>query len=337
MEMHRTKSKAAVSLALSVGLTALALPGAAGAHNPKVDGVSAYISHGTLVVKDGDRSNRVALHLAPADPNVIEVGVNDDAAADYSFARSDVTEISVRMGDGDDTVVIADATAPLNIPTTISGGDGDDRLLGGQGGETFRGGDGDDLAVGGKGADTAYLGAGDDVFVWNPGDGSDVVEGQAGTDEMAFNGAAGGETVSISASDHRLIFFRQPGNVTMDNNGVEVVDFNALGGQDNVTVGDVTGTDLKQTNIDLAAALGGGEGDHLADSVTVQGTDGDDTISVAGSGSRVDVTGLATNVSITHPDSIDNLSVDTRGGTDNVLTQGLGGLINLLVDGVPSS
>ena len=33
------------------------------------------------------------------------------------------------------------------------------------------------------------MGAGDDTFVWNPGDGSDTVEGQDGNDTMQFNGA----------------------------------------------------------------------------------------------------------------------------------------------------
>jgi hypothetical protein len=33
------------------------------------------------------------------------------------------------------------------------------------------------------------LGAGDDVFQWDPGDGSDVVEGQDGTDTMTSTAA----------------------------------------------------------------------------------------------------------------------------------------------------
>ena len=41
---------------------------------------------------------------------------------------------------------------------------------------------------GGTGNDVALMGAGDDTFVWNPGDGSDTVEGQAGFDTL-FNGA----------------------------------------------------------------------------------------------------------------------------------------------------
>ena len=37
---------------------------------------------------------------------------------------------------------------------------------------------------GGTGNDVALMGAGDDTFVWNPGDGSDTVEGQAGFDTL---------------------------------------------------------------------------------------------------------------------------------------------------------
>ena len=35
-----------------------------------------------------------------------------------------------------------------------------------------------------------FLGAGDDTFQWDPGDGSDTIEGQDGTDTMLFNGSA---------------------------------------------------------------------------------------------------------------------------------------------------
>ena len=37
---------------------------------------------------------------------------------------------------------------------------------------------------GNRGDDTGLLGAGDDSFTWDPGDGSDKVEGEAGTDTM---------------------------------------------------------------------------------------------------------------------------------------------------------
>ena len=88
------------------------------------------------------------------------------------------------------------------------------------------------------------MGNGDDTFVWDPGDGSDTVEGQNGTDTMVFNGATVAEQVDLSANGSRLRFFRTSGNITMDTDGVELVDFNALGGADVVTVNDLSGTDV---------------------------------------------------------------------------------------------
>ena len=105
------------------------------------------------------------------------------------------------------------------------------------------------------------MGSGDDTFVWDPGDGSDVVEGQDGNDTMVFNGAAAAEQVDVSANGSRLRFFRNPGNITMDTAGVETVDFNALGGADVVTVNDLTGTDVTSVNVDLAGTIGGTAGD----------------------------------------------------------------------------
>ena len=119
----------------------------------------------------------------------------------------------------------------------------------------------------------------------------------------------------------------------MDTEDVEIVDFNALGGTDKVIVNDLTGTDVTQTNIDLAGTLGGSAGDGAVDNVIVTGTDGDDTIDIDGSRSGVDVTGLATAVSVKHAEPTDVLSVDTRAGKDNVFVNGVAGVLQVLVDG----
>ena len=102
---------------------------------------------------------------------------------------------------------------------------------------------------------------------------------------MVFNGAARNETATLSASGGRAIFFRVQGNVRMDTDGVEIVDDNPLAGTDSVTVDDLTGTDVTQTNIDLASALGGTAPDGVADNVVVNGTNGDDNIRITGNGS----------------------------------------------------
>ena len=92
------------------------------------------------------------------------------------------------------------------------------------------------------------MGAGDDTFVWDPGDGSDTVEGQDGRDTMLFNGANVAEHIDLSANGHRLRFFRDVASITMDTAGVERVDFNVLGGPDTVTVHDLSGTDVDTVN-----------------------------------------------------------------------------------------
>ena len=68
---------------------------------------------------------------------------------------------------------------------------------------------------------------------------------------MVFNGANVGEKIDISANGSACGLSRDVGNIAMDLNGVENIDFNALGGADTITVGDLTGTDVKQLDMDL--------------------------------------------------------------------------------------
>jgi hypothetical protein len=330
----------ATATVAALALAALAVPASAGANDDKVDGVRAEVKRGALEVKGSDGGQRVALRLEAGDPNTLQVDAGDDGSADFSFDRGAVAAIKVKMGDGEDSARIDDANGAFtnSIPATIAGGDGNDSLEGGQvqvavaENEQYKGGDGNDSVDGGKGNDTASLGDGSDAFRWDNGEGSDTIEGGDGTDRMVFNGAAVAETVTMSANGGRLKFFRVQGNVTMDTDGVEIVDDNALGGADSVTVNDLTDTDVTQTNIDLASALGGIAPDGAVDNVVVNGTDGDDTIDIDGNGSGADVSGLATAVSVKHADSTDHLDVHTLAGADDVDTNGVGGLIQLLVD-----
>src|SRR5262245_54281816 len=218
---------------------------------------------------------------------------------------------------------------------TLDGGAGNDVLLGSRGDDRLLGGDGKDFVDGNQGNDIALLGAGDDVFQWDPGDGSDTVEGEAGTDTLVFNGANINERMDISANGERARLTRDVGNITMDLNGVEHIQLNALGGADTITVNDLTGTDVKQVAIDLAATPGSGQGDGAADSVTVNGTAGDDRITVASSGASVVVNGLAPKVTIAGTEGAnDLLTIDGLAGNDNINASALNpGQINLTING----
>ena len=77
------------------------------------------------------------------------------------------------------------------------------------------GGGGDDRIVGDRGTDTMNGGAGDDTLVWNNGDGTDVANGDDGRDDVEVNGApAAGDTFTVQPNGARIKFDRtQPGAV----------------------------------------------------------------------------------------------------------------------------
>jgi Ca2+-binding RTX toxin-like protein len=125
------------------------------------------------------------------------------------------------------------------------------------------------------------MGGGDDTFIWNPGDGNDTIEGQSGADTLQFNGANVAEQIDISANGGRVRFTRDVANITMDLNSVEHITFNALGGADTITVGDLSGTNAQLITIDLAGTLGGTTGDGQVDQVTVNGTAAADAMRAA--------------------------------------------------------
>jgi Ca2+-binding RTX toxin-like protein len=311
-------------LPASVGASALGLFLLATAGTPAVAAaptVTAGVDGGTLHVSGGPLAEQIALRLNSADPNELQVDVGDDGSADHTFALSTFRAIDVAAGNGDDTVRIdqINGTFTSNKPTRIAGENGDDTLIGGSGAEVFLGGRGNDVVDGNGGADTAFLGQGDDVFVWDPGDASDVVEGDRGSDTLVFNGAGGDEVMAATANGGRVLFTRNLGGIVMDLDGVEAIDVRALGGADTVTVNDVGGTDLERVDVDLASAIGGSAADGAADTVTVVGTNGDDSISADANGAAVAVSGLAAAVRITHADAArDRLVIDTLAGDDDV-------------------
>jgi Ca2+-binding RTX toxin-like protein len=254
--------------------------------------------------------------------------------APFSIDIGTTESLVLNANGGDDTFTGSNGLAGL-INLTVDGGTGNDTILGGDGNDTLLGGDGNDFIDGNQGNDVARLGAGDDVFQWDPGDGNDVVEGQAGTDTMLFNGANVSENFDVSANGGRVRFTRNVANIVMDLNDVERIDLNALGGTDLVTVNDLSGTDLTQINVNLAGTLGGTAGDTLADTVVVNGTNGNDAIEILGTGTSYTVAGLPVLVNVTNSEGAnDALVVNALGGNDTVNASTLvAGVVKLTVDG----
>jgi Ca2+-binding RTX toxin-like protein len=307
----------------SFGATGLAVLALAATSAPAAAAPSlrAAVADGTLHISGTPFAEKITLRANALDRDELQLDLGDDGTADALFDLRTFDAIEVDAGNGDDTVKLDTANGAFTTAkaTRIFGGNGDDTLLGGSGNETFYGGRGNDTVDGNGGADTGFLGRGDDVFIWDPGDGSDVVEGQSGFDTMVFNGAGGNEIMAASAAFGRVEFTRSPGAIVMDLNDTEAIDVRALGGADSVTVTDLSGTDVQRVDVDLAAALGGSTADTAADIVTVAGTKNDDSIAVGAAGSTVDVRGLTPLVRVTHANPADDtLVIDPVTGDDVV-------------------
>jgi Ca2+-binding RTX toxin-like protein len=261
--------------------------------------------------------------------SIVVEGLSTEVTIDGAEAANDTLAINA-LG-GSDTI---DASL-IQIKLAIDGGDGNDTIIGGRGADTLIGGAGNDVITGGAGNDVALLGDGNDQFVWNPGDGSDTVEGQDGTDTLVFNGSNANENIDISANGQRARLFRDVGNVTMDIDGVEHIQINTIGGADTITVNDLTGTDVTQVALDLAAMPGSGQGDGQADTVIVNGTAGDDHINVVTSGASIVVKGLPAQVTINGAEpGNDSLTINGLAGNDTIDASKLhAGQVNLTLNG----
>jgi Ca2+-binding RTX toxin-like protein len=250
--------------------------------------------------------------------------------APFSLDIGTTENLVVNMNGGDDTFSATGNLSPL-VSLTVDGGAGNDTILGGNGADLLLGGDGNDFIDGNQGSDVAFLGAGNDVFQWDPGDGSDIVEGQAGLDTLIFNGSNASENMDIAANGGRVRLSRNVGNITMDLNGIERININALGGADNITVNDLTGTGVTEVNIGLAGSGGGGDG--AADQVIVNGRNVRDVVDVAGSAGSVSVTGLPARVTLSQAEPGDRLTINTLAGDDLIRAGTLpSGVIQLTID-----
>jgi hypothetical protein len=155
-------------------------------------------------------------------------------------------------------------------------------------------------------------------------------KGEGGTDVLDFNASNADESIEIAPNGAGVRLVRNIGNVTSDFDGIEGVDLAALGGTDAITVNDVTGTALKTVDVDLSGSLGGPDGSP--DTVTVNGTEGPDTVELWRVDPQVQVRGLAARTRITGHEPADTLRVQTLAGDDRVILESVLDQITPIVD-----
>jgi Ca2+-binding RTX toxin-like protein len=160
--------------------------------------------------------------------------------------------------DGDDILLGGDGN------DLLKGGDGDDVLLGEDGDDRLYGEDDDDILIGGQGIDTVDAGRDDDIVYWAEGDGDDAIDMDSGWDILRVITGDSADTVSITSPSWNKVQVAGLGwtlNVTRG----DVIEIDTGGGDDTVTVGNLSKTDLNE----LIIYLGTGDDRLLAAASTV--------------------------------------------------------------------
>jgi Ca2+-binding RTX toxin-like protein len=239
--------------------------------------VTINVNGDTLTVTSDQEADTITLAAAGG-----FITVNRQAT---TLAANDNANIIVNAGDGADTVDASALAAADYSALAVNGGNGDDLLTGGSDNDHLLGDGGNDRVVGFKGNDDLEGGDGNDVLVWNNGDNTDAMDGDAGADEVEINGAlTAGDIFTADPNAGRVLFTRTnlvPFTVDFS---AERLTVNGFGGDDTfngaaglapltlVSVNGGTGDD----------SLSGGDGPDL-----ITGGDGNDKLDGGGGDDRV--------------------------------------------------
>lgn len=221
-------------------------------------------------------------------------GCTQTSATEVRCPASGVTKATMALGDAGDAAAVTAA-----LPSSISGGPGNDALAGGAAADTLDGGDGADVLTGGFGADDLYGGAGQDRASYAARTGAVAVDIDGAADDgSAADAGAGGRRDRV-ASDVENLTGGGGADTLIGSAGANVLD--GRGGADTLTGGG--GTDTVTYAARTAAvtvkldglANDGGAADQMPGSTerdnvsaeNVVGGAGDDTIRGNGSANRL--------------------------------------------------
>ena len=221
--------------------------------------------------------NPVGLNFVTSDIDLGGLVVPSDPAQLPYFSNFGADAIN--GGDGNDTVQGDRGNDSINGGTgadSLFGGSGNDAILGGTGNDTLDGEAGNDTLDGQGGDDLLIDGVGSNTIVLGNGaGGNDTVDGSDGFNQISVFGTGNADTITVGQLNGSLIVTRAGATITGTTNmSVQGVEVNALGGDDTVTIQDLSAV--------LCAAL-----------LTINGGKGNDLIT--GQGSNLGLVRLALN------------------------------------------
>lgn len=173
----------------------------------------AFLSDGLLAVTGASHGSNIIVVANSADDMSVEVSISSrngrGVAKTFtaSFLKSlGVTGIDVAGGRGNDTISVGLATggdaaiSALNLPASVRGDKGNDRINTAGGNDTLLGGDGRDVLDAGDGDNLVYGNDGNDVIT--AGIGMDRLYGGRGHDQL--RGGDGDDTIYGGRGDDQI-------------------------------------------------------------------------------------------------------------------------------------
>jgi len=307
-----------------VGALIAALTGVALAAPTAADAaVTTNVSGDTLTITSDQEADTITLATAGG-----VITVNRQAT---TLAANDNAVIVVNTGDGADTVDATALAAGDYSALTANGGDGDDLLTGGVDDDHLLGDGGNDRVVGFRGNDRLEGGDGNDVLVWNNGDNTDVMDGDAGADDVEINGApTAGDILTAVPNAGRVLLNRTNLVPFAVDFSAERLTVNGLGGADafNGAAGLAPLTLLSLNGGSDDDSLDGGDGPDL-----ISGGDGNDMLDGGGGDDRV-AGNRGTDV-LSGGEGDDALVWNNGDGSD--VADGLAGFDRVEINGSPTA
>ncbi|HMB95439.1 MAG TPA: calcium-binding protein [Tepidisphaeraceae bacterium] len=178
--------------------------------------LSVTLDEGVLTVIGTHKADNIQLTVDPRTPDQVSVNVNGDVRR---FLLSDVEQINILAGQGDDFIFVDRHQVKLTQPARIYGSGGNDVIASGIGNDRIYGGDGNDVIDAGPGHDIIYGEAG-----------KDKIDGGAGND--AIDGGSGNDVLIGSAGIDRII--GNSGNDLIDSKDGDVDSVDGGSGNDTV-------------------------------------------------------------------------------------------------------
>jgi hypothetical protein len=287
-QLTRTRAVACAFLA-SAGFAAF------GAAQDADAAFSTSFNAGHLVLTGDAEDDKVQFFVDPKDTTQLAVDFGFNGTIDQRHTFANFTHLDIKGGAGSDTVLVRPDFGDFS-KTKLTSFDG------GAGPDIYVGADGPEIIAGGPDDDTLLGAGGKDVFVWNPGDSSDFLDGEEGSDTFDFNGSSSAEEVTVDSTPNGGVrVFRDIGAAAQDVHGVELIGVATGGGRDTISAGGLEG------RVKLTINSG-----QLAD--TVLGSDGDDVISGGSENDVIDGRGGADTIN----GNLGDDSLDGAAGTDTL-------------------